>query len=108
VADIPDDKAFDIREARKLWAAKEDAEEPQGKKGKKAQARKNKRKQLTGVVDRRSLHATGRTEQFNFRANPEIIEKVKDAALAAGMPIAEWMEEAINAYLAKTRGGGNA
>jgi hypothetical protein len=108
VADIGEDKAFDIREARKLWASKEEAGDSPGKKGKKAQARKNKRKQLTGVVDRRSLQATGRTEQFNFRANPDIIEKVKDAASAAGIPIAEWMEEAMNAYLAKTRGEGNA
>jgi predicted HicB family RNase H-like nuclease len=92
--------AFDIREARKLWAQKS---EPPDKK-----ARKNKRKQIADTVDKRSLRATGRTEQFNFRASPEMIAKVMDAAASAGVPIAEWMEDAVAAYLVGPRGDGNA
>jgi predicted HicB family RNase H-like nuclease len=95
-----DTKAFDIREARKLWAAKSG---PSDKK-----ARQKKRSKIAATIDKRSLRATGRTEQFNFRASPEMIASVRDAASAAGIPIAEWMEDAVAAYLAKARGDGNA
>jgi hypothetical protein len=93
-------EAYDMTAARKLWEAK--------KIGKKKSDRKAKRKQLADAVDKRSLRATGRTEQFNFRTTAEMGTKVREAAKAAGMPIAEWMEKAVAAYLAQPRGGGDA
>jgi predicted HicB family RNase H-like nuclease len=95
-----EDEAYDMAAARKLWEAK--------KVGKKKSERKATRKKLADAVDKRSLRATGRTEQFNFRATTEMKAKAHEAAKAAGMSIAEWMEEAVAAYLAKPRGGGDA
>lgn len=93
-------EAYDMTAARKLWEEK--------KLGKKKSDRKAKRKKLVESVDKRSLRATGRTEQFNFRTSTEIGTKARAAARAAGMTIAEWMEQAVAAYLAEPRGGGDA
>jgi predicted HicB family RNase H-like nuclease len=71
-----------------LWVAKGAA--PTGKK-----ARKAKRKQITATVDGRSLKATGRTEQFNFRVRADVKARAQEAAAEAGMSIAEWLELAI-------------
>jgi predicted HicB family RNase H-like nuclease len=95
-----EEEAYDMAAARKLWEAK--------KVSPKKAARKDKRKKLAAAVDKRSLRATGRTEQFNFRVTAEIKTKAQEAAQAAGMTIAEWMEEAVAAYLAKPRGGEDA
>jgi predicted HicB family RNase H-like nuclease len=78
--------------ARAKWAAKGAS---QAKK-----ARKQKRKQIADSVDGRRLKATGRTEQFNFRAREGLKERAQGAAEAAGIPLAEWMEQAVEAYLA--------
>jgi len=58
-------------------------------KGKKSQ-RKAKEKEIQGAVDRRSLRAKGRTEQFNTNIRPDI-----KAAIMARVPrggIADWVE----------------
>lgn len=58
-------------------------------KGKKSQ-RKAKEKEIQGAVDRRSLRAKGRTEQFNTNIRPDI-----KAAILARVPrggIADWVE----------------
>ena len=95
-----EDEAYDMDAARKMWKEK--------KLGKTKSDRKAQRKKLVGAVDKRSLRTTGRTEQFNFRASPEMKAKAQEAAQAAGVSIAEWMEEAVAAYLAKPRGEGDA
>jgi hypothetical protein len=88
-------EAYDMAAARKLWELK--------KVGKKKSDRKAQRKRLADAVDKRSLRATGRTAQFNFRTTAEIGAKAREAAKAAGMPIAEWMEKAVEAYLAQSQ-----
>lgn len=95
-----EDEAYDMDLARKAWEAK--------KVTRKKSDRKAQRKKLAAAVDKRSLRATGRTDQFNFRTTPEIGTKARAAARAAEMTIAEWMEEAVAAYLAKPRGEGDA
>jgi predicted HicB family RNase H-like nuclease len=96
-----EDEAYDMAAARKLWESKKVG-------GKKKADRKAKRKELVASVDKRSLRATGRTDQFNFRTTPEMKAKAQEAAKDSGMSIAEWMEEAVAAYLAGSRGGGDA
>jgi predicted HicB family RNase H-like nuclease len=95
-----EDEAYDMDQARKSW---------EEKKATRTKAdRKKQRKKLVAAVDKRSLRATGRTEQFNFRTTEEIGAKARAAAKAAGITIAEWMEEAVAAYLAQPRGGRDA
>lgn len=50
-------------------------------------------------VDGRSLRATGRTEQFNFRAREGLKSRAARAAAAEGITLGEWMERAIEAAL---------
>ena len=90
---MSDDTAFSMVEARKLWTAK-------GGTATKT-ARKSKRKKIADTVDKRTLRATRRSEQFNFRARAGLKEKAQQAAEAAGVTVAEWMELAVEAYLAQ-------
>ena len=90
-----EEEAFDMSAARKLWEQKNVT--------RKKADRKGQRKKLVASVDKRSLRATGRTAQFNFRATPEMKAKAQEAAEAAGLSIAEWMELAVAAYLARDR-----
>jgi predicted HicB family RNase H-like nuclease len=90
------EEAYDMTAARKLWEAK--------KVTRKKSERKSQRKKLAASVDKRSLRATGRTAQFNFRATPEMKARAQEAAEAAGLSIAEWMELAVEAYLAQGDG----
>jgi predicted HicB family RNase H-like nuclease len=89
--------AHSILAARAIWRSK-------GAAGTGKKARKSRRKQIAESVDRRSLKATGRTEQFNFRAREGLKERAQEAAEAAGIPLAEWMEQAVEAYLAQESG----
>jgi predicted HicB family RNase H-like nuclease len=83
--------------ARARWAAQEASTASK-------KARKRKRKQIAATLDGRRLKATGRTEQFNFRAREGLKERAQEAAEAAGIPLAEWMEQAVEAYLAREDG----
>jgi hypothetical protein len=89
-----EDTAHSMRLARELWRSKGDANTSK-------KDRKTKRKTIAGTVDGRRLKATGRTEQFNFRARSEVKAKAHEAAEKAGITIAEWMELAVEAYLAQ-------
>ena len=82
----------DLRKAREKFASKVD--------GRKA-ARKSRQKRVSDSVDGRSLRATGRTEQFNFRSNPGLKDLATEAAERAGITLAEWMENAVHAQLDK-------
>lgn len=62
-------------------------------------ARKDREKKLKDTVDRRSLRATGRTAQFNFKCHPSLKERAYEAAKAERLPISEWMENAVLAAL---------
>jgi hypothetical protein len=62
-------------------------------------ARKRREVSVASVIDRRSLRATGRTEQFNFRARVGLKDAVQAAAQQAGIPVAEWMERAAEGLL---------
>lgn len=81
-----DGEIHSFEEARKKWAAKLDT---------KKAGRQSRQKQLAKVVDRRSLRATGRTEQFNFRCRPGLKAEVQDAANGASLTLAEWMERTL-------------
>jgi hypothetical protein len=98
---VAEDEAFSIQKAREIWIAK--GGDTRGKK-----ARQKKRQKIAGTVDKRSLRATGRTEQFNFRTDPETAGRIREAAASADMSIVDWMEEAVVAYLAKPGGDSNA
>ncbi|MGA7323838.1 MAG: hypothetical protein WBX25_05015 [Rhodomicrobium sp.] len=47
------------------------------------------------AIDRRTLRATGRSEQFNFKARKDLKRRVIEAANREGISVAEWMERAI-------------
>jgi predicted HicB family RNase H-like nuclease len=81
----------DLRAARAKFAAKVD--------GRKA-ARKTRQKRLSASTDGRSLRASGRTEQFNFRSSPGLKKSAQNAAAGRGITLAEWMEEAVEAKIA--------
>jgi hypothetical protein len=81
--------------ARKKWAAKVDG----GK-----DARRVRHEKLTDAVDGRSLRATGRTAQFNFRCSEGLKAKATAAAREAGITLAEWMERAVDAAIAAQNG----
>jgi hypothetical protein len=66
--------------------------------------RKQREVGVAKIVDGRSLRATGRTEQFNFRSRAGLKEETQAAAKRAGMTLAEWMERAADAMLAAERG----
>jgi hypothetical protein len=69
-------------------------------------ARKAQRKRLAGATDGRSLRSTGRVEQFNFRCTPGLHARATEAAAEAGISLAEWMENAVEASLAAQASGG--
>lgn len=58
-------------------------------------ARRAREKQVKSTIDGRSLRATGRTEQFNFKSKPDIKIAAMQAAKAEGLTIAEWMENIL-------------
>jgi hypothetical protein len=57
--------------------------------------RKRREQKIRSAVDGRSLRATGRTEQFNFKCREGTKQLATEAAKARGMTIAEWMECAV-------------
>ena len=67
----------------------------------KRKSRKQRQKVISKAADGRSSRATGRTEQFNFRSVPGLKERAQEAAAQNGMSLAEWMEIAVEAALAK-------
>jgi hypothetical protein len=56
-------------------------------------------KENTPTADGRSLRATGRTAQFNFKCLPEIKSLIHETAGSEGVTVAEWMERAMLAAL---------
>jgi hypothetical protein len=62
-------------------------------------ARKVKEAKIRSAVDRRSLRATGRTEQFNFKAREGLKQRVADAAAQDGITMGEWLERLIEGAL---------
>lgn len=63
-----------------------------GRKGRKA-----RHQTATGAIDGRSLRATGRTEQMNFKVTKEIKEALGKHVGRGKMSL--WLEEAIAAKL---------
>ncbi len=49
--------------------------------------------------DGRSLRATGRVEQFNFKCRPDLKERVAAAAEKEGVAVSTWLERVIEASL---------
>jgi hypothetical protein len=96
---MSDDEAYSIADQKRLLAAKFD-----NRKG----ARKARRQKLNKSVDGRSLRQTGRVEQFNFRCTPGLHQKATEIAAAAGMSLAEWMENTVEAAIEASRGKNNA
>jgi hypothetical protein len=97
MAESADEAVFDFADERKKWRSEVNT----SRKGRKAQLKKQ-----DGTVDRRTLKATGRTEQFNFRTMPEVKERAKKAAALRGLTVTEWIEEAI-LRLAEEEGKGD-
>jgi hypothetical protein len=67
--------------------------------------RKQREQKIRSAVDGRSLRATGRTVQFNFKCWAETGQRAREAAKAKGMTIAEWMQRAVDLALAQEQGG---
>jgi predicted HicB family RNase H-like nuclease len=83
----PEDEDWSWAEARKKLTPKLD------------NRRKKRQKRLADSVDRRSLRASGRTEQFNFKSTPGLKARAQEAAVRKGITLAEWMERAVEAAL---------
>jgi hypothetical protein len=66
--------------------------------------RKGRAKRTARSINSRSLNGTGRHDQFNFRCTPELKELCHRLADEAGVPVAEWMETALESYIAGKRG----
>jgi len=86
---------YSMAEARKKW----------GKLPSTKKARKIRHQKITKSVDRRSLRATGRTMQFNFRCREGLKQQAQAAAKQAAIPLAEWMELVVDAAIAAQAGG---
>jgi len=84
VHDYEDELAF--VNSRKIFAGKV-------KRGTKA--RKDREKAIRKAVDGRSLTATGRVIQFNFKCTPDVKALALEAAKEEGITIAEWLERLI-------------
>jgi hypothetical protein len=84
------EEEWDYTEARRKLAPRHDN---------RKSARKTRQRQLTNSVDRRSLRASGRTEQFNFKSTPGLKKRAQEAAAREGVTLAEWMENAVQAAL---------
>lgn len=67
-------------------------------------ARKVRHSVVSSATDRRSLRATGRTDQFNFKSVPGLKKRAQEAATAEGITLAEWMERAVTAALEAAEG----
>ena len=78
----------------KEWREKTKASVDTSKKGRKA---KHKKVTESAEPDGRSLRATGRTEQVNFKAHPAV-KKALDTHVGKGK-ISLWLEQAIIAKL---------
>jgi hypothetical protein len=80
----------------------------QFKRGRKdtPKERKQREQKIRSAVDGRSLRATGRTEQFNFKCREGTGQRAREAAKAKGMTIAEWMQRAVDLALAHDQGDG--
>ncbi len=52
-------------------------------------------------IDGRSLRATGRTQQMNIKAKPDIKELVYDLAASEGVAMSEIVEKAVLLYAKK-------
>ena len=68
--------------------------------------RKKREQKIRSAVDGRSLKATGRTEQFNFKCREGTKRLATEAAQAMGMTIAEWMERAVALAIELQQNGG--
>jgi hypothetical protein len=68
-----------------------------------SKSRRGREKKVRSAVDGRTLKATGRTEQFNFKCTPDIKRGVVEAADEEGISMAEWLNRGI-AELLKARG----
>ena len=95
----PDDDDWDIEKAREKLRPKAPGAPPKHDNSKAA--RKKRQQKLADAVDGRSLRASGRTEQFNFKALPGLKARAQKAAAAEGKHLAIWMEETVEAALAK-------
>lgn len=63
--------------------------------------KKRERKHALRHDDGRRRRKTGRTAQFNFKAKPELREQVNLVCRDYDLKVAEFMEAAIEAHLAK-------
>jgi hypothetical protein len=92
---LPEDEEWDFAKARAKLAPNVDN---------RTAARKARKRTLADAVDGRSLRASGRTEQFNFKATPGLKARAQEAAASEGITLAEWMEHAVHAALGEGRG----
>lgn len=77
---------------------KAQAKQAQSGKSPKAQ-RKTREKKVQGVVDGRSLRATGRTEQLNVNIRPELKLAVAEHVKSEGVKIVDWVERVFEEAL---------
>lgn len=70
-----------------------------GKFNNTAQGRKDRHRKTANAINKRSLNASGRLSQFNFRVREDLKVRVHELADAAGIPVAVWMQAAIEAHI---------
>ena len=63
--------------------------------------KKNEQTAKKKRIDGRTLRATGRTQQMNIKAKPEINELVYDLAYSEGIAMSEIVEKAVLLYAKK-------
>ena len=95
MSDLPESVAdavpiFDMKAARDKFRPVIDG----GKK-----ARKERHKAMASTARGSSRRATGRVEQFNFKCTPGMHQRAKAVAERLGIPLAEWMENVVEAAL---------
>ena len=96
----PDDDDWNMEAAREKLRPKID-QSKRGRQKRQKQIMQSVAKEARG--DGRSLRATGRTAQFNFKAMPDLKPAAQKAATEVGLTLAEWMEDAVNAKLGRSR-----
>lgn len=91
-----DFSALDALEAAYAAAGSDDA----GASEKKRRTKAERRMALRPDDGRRVKHK-GARKQFNTRVREDLLEAMFKAATRAGMPVTEWIEDAIRAKLGK-------
>lgn len=68
-------------------------------------ARKARHKAINKAIDGRSLRATGRTQQLNFKATSETSKMIDEAAKMLDTTKSQWLEQIVHEAFMKLKEG---